>query len=199
MDKIRLRIPVIVEGKYDKARLAQIVDGVIVTTDGFGIFRRQEKLALIRRLGQNGVILLCDSDGAGKVIRGHLKSALPPEKVYDLYTPQIRGKEKRKAHASKEGFLGVEGVDNSILSDLFARFAALHPDLAEDENNSVPPRKPLTKADLYSLGLTGTPDASASRADLCLKLGFPPDMTPNALLSALQLLYSFEEIQKIMD
>ena len=199
MDKIKLCIPVIVEGKYDKARLSQIIDGVIVTTDGFGIFKQQEKMALIRRLGQNGVILLCDSDGAGKVIRGHLKSCLPPEKVYDLYTPQIRGKEKRKTHASKEGFLGVEGVDNEILYSIFSKFAALHPELTSGSGEgTTPPRRPLTKTDLYTLGLTGTPDSSARRDMLCQKIGFPTAMTPNALLSALQLLYTVEEIEELL-
>ena len=199
MDKIKLRIPVIVEGKYDKARVSQVMDGVIVATDGFGIFKQQEKMALIRRLGQNGVILLCDSDGAGKVIRGHLKSCLPAEKVYDLYTPQIRGKEKRKTHASKEGFLGVEGVDNAILRGIFEKFAAVHPELVEGADEDAPARLPLTKTDLYTLGLTGTPDSSARRNQLCQKLGFPADMTPNALLSALQLLYTVEEIEEFLN
>ncbi|MBQ7921257.1 MAG: DUF4093 domain-containing protein [Clostridia bacterium] len=199
MDKIILRIPVIVEGKYDKARLSQVIDGVILTTDGFGIFKHQEKMALIRRLGEEGVILLCDSDGAGKVIRSHLKSCLPPEKVFDLYTPQIHGKEKRKAHASKEGFLGVEGMDNTLLRSLFARFAQVHPHLiGGNETGSAPARRAISKADLYTLGLTGTPDAADRRNRLCQKIGFPADMTPNALLSALQLLYTVEEIEEIL-
>ena len=198
MDKIILHIPVIVEGKYDKARLSQVIEGVIVTTDGFGIFKQQEKMALIRRLGRNGVILLCDSDGAGKVIRSHLKSCLPPDMVFDLYTPQIHGKEKRKSRAPKEGFLGVEGMDNTLLRSLFVRFAELYPHLAGENTDTAPVRRTMNKADLYALGLTGTPDAAERRNRLCEKIGFPADMTPNALLAALQLLYTVEEIKEIL-
>jgi len=115
---IRLQIPIIVEGKYDKARLARIVDAAIITTEGFGIFNNREKAALIRQLARDGVILLCDSDGGGQVIRGYLKGIIPPEKVYDLYVPQVAGKEKRKRHGSKAGFLGVEGLDDGVLTAL---------------------------------------------------------------------------------
>jgi len=202
MEKIILHIPVIVEGKYDKARLSQVIAGVIIPTDGFGIFRKQEQMALIRRLGQAGVILLCDSDGAGKVIRSHLKSCLPPDKVYNLYTPQLRGKEKRKAHASKEGFLGVEGMDNSLLHELFSRFVKLHPELGELPGTALQPlqtKSVMTKADLFTLGLTGTADAAERRDQLCKSIGFPSGMTPNALLAALQILYSVDEVQAILD
>lgn len=125
----KLRVPVIVEGKYDKARLAQVVDAPILTTDGFGIFNQAEKAALIRRVGQHGVILLCDSDGGGTVIRSYLKRILPPEAVYDLYIPQVAGKEKRKRRGGKAGFLGVEGIDNGTLSALFDRLVKRHPAL----------------------------------------------------------------------
>ena len=118
-EKIKISLPVIVEGKYDKIKLSSIIDARIITTGGFGIFNSEEKKTLIKRLCENGVILLCDSDGAGKVIRSYIKSFLPPEKVINLYIPKIEGKEKRKREGSKEGTLGVEGINADILRDLF--------------------------------------------------------------------------------
>lgn len=126
---LQLRVPVIVEGKYDKLRIVQVVNAPVITTDGFGIFNKTEKAALIRRLGQNGVILLCDSDGGGTVIRSFLKGILPPDQVYDLYIPQVAGKEKRKRRGGKAGYLGVEGIDNVTLASLFARLAERHPEI----------------------------------------------------------------------
>ena len=126
---LHIRIPIIVEGKYDKARLAQVVSAPIITTEGFGIFNNKEKTALIRRLSEHGVILLCDSDGGGSVIRSFLKGIIPPEKVYNLYVPQVAGKERRKRHGSKAGFLGVEGIDNTILAGLFDKLAERHPEI----------------------------------------------------------------------
>lgn len=214
---LQTRIPVIVEGKYDKARLSQVVSAPIITTDGFAIFNNAEKTALIRRLGADGVILLCDSDGGGKVIRGFLKGILPPEKVYNLYVPQVAGKERRKRHGSKAGFLGVEGIDNSVLSALFEKLAAAHPELfmhpdsgekdpVENAGESGscagsaadPVEKsaasPITKTDLYLLGLTGGENASARRDALCQKIGFPAGMNAGALLTALNILYTRDEL-----
>ncbi len=206
------RIPVIVEGKYDKARLSQIVDGPIITTEGFGIFNNAEKTALIRRLGGNGVILLCDSDGGGKVIRGYLTQILPPDKVYNLYVPQVEGKERRKRRSSKAGFLGVEGIDNRVLESLFVRLSEKHPALFAPETDPVensavsgtgtdpakskPVEKSgeITKTDLYLLGLTGGDNASEKRDALCRKIGFPAGMNAGALLTALNILYSKEEL-----
>lgn len=226
---LSLRVPVIVEGKYDKLRIVQVVDATVITTDGFGIFNKSEKAALIRRLGQNGVILLCDSDGGGTVIRSFLKGILPPEKVYDLYIPQVAGKEKRKRKGGKAGFLGVEGIDNATLAALFDRLAARHPELVKKDaagNSSVPvgnssiasqnssiashgqalvgesgqfstgsvtgsaDSKPITKTDFYLYGLTGGDNAALRRDTLCAHLALPAGMTPNALLAALNLLYS---------
>lgn len=200
----KLRIPVIVEGKYDKARLAQIVDGAILTTDGFAIFNNTEKAALIRRLGADGVILLCDSDGGGKVIRRFLSQILPPEKVYNLYVPQVAGKERRKRHTSKAGFLGVEGIDNSTLAGLFAKLAETHPEILAPESHPVEksPVSPIgniTKTDLYLLGLTGGENAAAKRDALCTRIGFPTGMNAGALLTALNLLYSKDSLASLCD
>lgn len=212
---LHTRIPVIVEGKYDKARLSQVISGPIITTEGFGIFNNAEKTALIRRLGEGGVILLCDSDGGGKVIRGFLKGILPPEKVYNLYVPQVAGKERRKRHGSKAGFLGVEGIDNRVLEDLFTRLAEKHPEILAPETDPVENcREPgqdtpspaggridpveksgdITKTDLYLLGLTGGENASARRDALCRKIGFPAGMNAGALLTALNILYTRDEL-----
>ena len=184
-EKLHIALPVIVEGKYDKIKLDSVLDATVVTTGGFGIFNSREKKALIRRLCRNGVILLCDSDGAGKVIRGYLKSLLPPERVYDLYIPKIAGKERRKRVGSKEGTLGVEGMDADLLRALFAPYAA----------DSLPARTPITKADFYAFGLSGGANAAALRDVLAAHFDLPGGMTANALIAALALLCSREEFE----
>ena len=183
--KLRIPQPVIVEGRYDKIRLANVIDAEILETAGFGIFSHKEKLTLLRTLAAPcGIIILTDSDGAGKTIRAHLSSALPPDKVYHLYIPQIAGKERRKNAPSKEGTLGVEGMDDHLLYDLFLPFA---------DPSESPRRGGITKADLYALSLTGTSDAAARRDRLAETLGLPCGMTPNAFLGAINILFSREE------
>ncbi len=200
---LKLSLPLVVEGKYDKARLAQVVDTTIVTTEGFGIFNNQEKTALLRRIGQRGIIVLCDSDGGGTVIRSHLKSALNGKKIYDLYIPQIPGKERRKRQAGKAGFLGVEGMDNQTLENLFLRLAEAHPEILAssqtqtDTAEAAAPVGEITKTDLFCLGLTGGEGSSERRDALCAHIGFPKGMTPNALLSALQMLYTPETLAEL--
>ncbi len=182
--KLSVPYPVIVEGRYDKARLSGVIDAQIITTAGFGVFSKKEQLSLIRVLAaERGVIVLTDSDGGGKQIRSYLASALPKEKVYHLYIPEIKGKERRKSAPSKAGTLGVEGMDNAILYDLFRPFA---------EENALEARGGITKTDLYTLSLTGAQDAAARRDTLAVRLGLPTGMTPNALLSAVNILYTRE-------
>lgn len=183
MEKIKIALPIIVEGKYDKIKLDSILDAKVITTGGFGIFNNAEKKALIRRLCENGVILLCDSDGAGKVIRAHIKSILPPEKVINLYIPKIEGKEKRKKEGSKEGTLGVEGMDADLLRDLFRKYA----------DASTVTRTPITKRDLYLYGLSGGENSAEKRDALAAVYDLPSGMTANALLDALNILSSLEE------
>ena len=183
--KLKIALPVIVEGKYDKIKLDSLLDANIITTGGVGIFNSREKKALIRRLCAGGVILLCDSDGAGKVIRGYLKSFLPPERVYDLYIPKIAGKERRKRIGSKEGTLGVEGMDAELLRALFAPYAT----------DSLPARTPITKADFYAYGLSGGANAAALRDALAAQFDLPGGMTANALLGALSVLCSREDFE----
>ncbi len=198
MERIKLKIPVIVEGKYDKARLSSVIDAVIIPTDGFGVFKNDEKKALIRTLGRDGIVTLCDSDGGGKIIRSHLRGMLGGIKVYDLYTPQIEGKERRKSAPSAAGYLGVEGVPSEILHGIFARFAAAHPELCSGGAAEVSEKTPVTRAMLYELGLTGGSGSAARRDSLCESLGLPRGMSANALFQALQLVSSAEEIEKIM-
>ena len=186
MEKIKISLPIIVEGKYDKIKLDSILDAKVITTGGFGIFNNAEKKALIKRLCENGVILLCDSDGAGKVIRAHIKSLLPPEKVINLYIPKIEGKEKRKREGSKEGTLGVEGMDAKLLRDLFCKYA----------DASTAPREPITKQDFYLCGLSGGENSAAKRDALAALYDLPSGMTANALLDALNILSSLEEFEE---
>jgi ribonuclease M5 len=181
-ERIRILPPVVVEGKYDKIRLSSLLDAQILTTDGFGIFSRRERLALLRALAApHGLIVLTDSDGAGKQIRAFLSSAIPSDKLFHIYIPRIPGRERRKSAPSKEGMLGVEGMDDALLRGLFAPFAADAPSRA---------RGGVTKADLYALGLTGVPRAAERRDALAGRLGLPESMTPNAFLGAVNILYA---------
>ena len=190
---ISFKVPVIVEGKYDKARLASMVSSTIITTNGFGVFKNPEKRALIKKLGQGGLIILCDSDGGGKIIRSHLKGQLDGIKTYDLYIPQIAGKEKRKSAPSKEGFLGVEGVDNSVLLPILENFAASHPHLTA-EGGSAEEKTPVTTSLMFELGLTGGTGSAERRDLLARKMGLPKGMNAKALAEALTMISSADEI-----
>lgn len=189
---VRIREAIVVEGRYDANTLRQIVDAPIFETSGFGIFKDKERLDLLRRVAkQRGLIVLTDSDGAGFVIRSHLKSAIPPQYLKHAYIPDIRGKERRKAAPGKEGKLGVEGMSPQVLLDALRRAGATI------EGEDVPKKKGITKTDLYALGLSGTPDAAANRAALLKKLELPERMSPNAMLEALNVLYTLEELEAL--
>lgn len=185
-ERIKISLPVIVEGKYDKIKLDSILDARIITTGGFSIFNSTEKQMLIRKLCQNGVIVLCDSDGAGKVIRSFVKSFLPADKVINLYIPKIEGKEKRKTEGSKEGTLGVEGMDADLLRALFQKYA----------NASTEKRTEITKRDFYLYGLSGGENSTAKRDTLAALFGLPSGMSANALLDALNIISSLEEFSE---
>lgn len=187
MEKLNIPYPIIVEGKYDRLRLLCVCNAQIITTDGFGIFKKSEKLALIRQLSsKTPVILLTDSDGAGKLIRSHLTSAIPKERLIQLYIPKIEGKEKRKAEPSAEGTLGVEGMEAGLLYDLLSPFVS-------EEKWANAAENPLSKTDFYIDGLSGSPDSAKRRDALADKLSLPAGMTANALLSALKILITYEE------
>lgn len=189
-EKLTVDMPIIVEGKYDREKIASVVNGVIITTNGFGIFNRGEKLALIRKLAKSGgIILLTDSDGAGGVIRSYITSAVPAGSVVQLYIPAIKGKEKRKRSPSKAGTLGVEGIDADKLYEMLLPFSRGH-----DDGKL---RGGITKADMYAAGLSGSDDAQRWRDETSKRLELPPGMTANALLSAMNVLITREEFEKI--
>lgn len=185
---------IVVEGRYDKNALSQLVDAVILETNGFGIFKDKEKAALLRRLAaQRGIIVLTDSDGAGFVIRNHLKGILPPQQVKHAYIPDIAGKERRKRQPGKEGKLGVEGMRPAVLEEALRRAGATFLEEASRPSS----RGGITKADLFALGLTGRPDSAARRQQLQQKLDLPAHLTPNGLLEVLNLLYTRAELEEL--
>ena len=191
-ERLKIPFPVIVEGKYDKLRLECVMEGQILTTDGFGVFNAREKTQLFRALAQKKpLILLTDSDGAGKLIRSHLTSCLPAGRLIQLYIPKIAGTERRKEHPSAEGTLGVEGMEQSLLYDLLAPYADEAAVLRAAEN-------PLCKADLFEDGLTGCPDSAARRDAFAARLGLPAGMTPNAFLAALRVLLSYDDYLRMV-
>lgn len=194
-EKLPIPYPVVVEGKYDKIRLSNIIEAQIITTDGFGIFRKEEKRMLLRRLADaSPLIVLTDSDGGGTVIRAHLSGMVPRDRIIPLYIPQIKGKEKRKAKPSAAGTLGVEGMSDDLLYELFRPFAATETpaDPAADPLTRAR-ENPLSKVDFYEDGLTGGQDSGRRRDELAARVGLPAGMSANALLEALKLLLSYEQ------
>ena len=191
----RVREALVVEGRYDKNTLSQVVDAVILETAGFGVFKDQERLALLRRLAQQrGIIVLTDSDGAGFVIRNFLKGAIPPEQVKHAYIPDIRGKERRKRAPGKEGKLGVEGMPPQLLLEALERAGATF----LDGDGPRSPRGELTPAQLYVLGLTGRPDSAQRRQALLKRLDLPEHMSAKALLTVLNALYTSDEVIQLV-
>ncbi len=186
-ETLNIPYPIIVEGKYDRLRLLSVCNAQIITTDGFGIFKKNERLALIRKLSEKTpIILLTDSDGAGKLIRSHLTSAIPQDRLIQLYIPRIKGKEKRKAEPSAEGTLGVEGMERELLYNMLSPFVVSGKFSQRSEN-------PLSKTDLYIDGLSGAANSADARDALAKKLSLPSGMTANALLAALKILITYDE------
>lgn len=190
-EKIKISLPVIVEGKYDKIKLDSIFDATVIVTGGFSVFNNKDKQMMIRRLGKDGVIVLTDSDGGGKQIRAFLQNALPKEKIHNLYIPKIKGKERRKDHVSKEGYLGVEGMEKEELIRIFTPFIG--------EGISKKQDKMITKVDFYADKLTGFENSSLLREKLCHLADLPADLTPNALLEAMNLLYGYDEYKALVE
>lgn len=189
--KIHINQPIIVEGKYDKIKLESLIDGLIITTDGFRIYKDKEKLSLIRAFAMNGgVIILTDSDGAGFQIRNHLKSCIGNGKITNIYIPDIFGKEKRKEKPSKEGKLGVEGIDAETLRKAFLEAGVL--------SDSVTGEPWLTKADLFDDGLTGGENSAELRKRLAAELSLPEHISVNALLEVLNRLYDRERYENAL-
>ena len=179
MKRVKLKYPVIVEGRYDKSTLASFVDAPIFPVGGFAVFNSSELRALIRAVAKDGVIILTDSDGGGRQIRSYLNGILDPALVHNAYVPKIKGKEKRKPHPSKEGVLGVEGLDGQTLLN------ALAPYFADSEAKEQ--GEPILPKDLYLAGLAGGADSAAKRGTLAKKFDLPPDLSSKAFLTALNV------------
>ena len=191
---VKIKEAIVVEGRYDKNTLSQIVDAPILETSGFGIFKDKQQMALLRRIAETkGLIVFTDSDGAGFVIRNHIKSAIPGKYLKHAYIPDVYGKEKRKASPGKEGKLGVEGMTGDVILESLRRAGAT---IEGEEAHSA---NQITKQDLMELGLSGGPDASARRLKLLKELRLPERMSPNAMLQALNLLYTLEELTTFVD
>ena len=191
---VKIKEAIVVEGRYDKNTLSQILDASILETSGFGIFKDKQRLSLLRRIAETrGLIVFTDSDGAGFVIRNHIKSAIPGKYLKHAYIPDIYGKEKRKAAPGREGKLGVEGMTKEVILESLRRAGA-----TIEGEKSVPVRQ-ITKQDLMELGLSGTPEASANRLKLLKHLNLPEHMSPNAMLQALNLLYNLEELTTFVE
>ena len=189
---VKIREAIVVEGRYDKNTLSQIIDAPILETNGFGIFKDREQMALLRKVAEiRGLVVFTDSDGAGFVIRNHIKSAIPAKFLKHAYTPDILGKERRKAKAGKEGKLGVEGMTRDVILESLRRAGATFG--GEDASATC---HEITKVDLMDLGLYG-PGSNDRRTALIRKLGFPEKMSTNAFLQAVNLLYSAEELHAI--
>jgi len=193
---VKIKEAIVVEGKYDKNTLRQLVDTAVFQTDGFGVMKNKELLGFLRQVAQTrGLIILTDSDGAGFVIRNYLKGTLPGDRVRHAYIPDVYGKEKRKATAGKEGKLGVEGMPPEILLEVLRKAGATF-----EDGETAAPAEPITKLDLFELGLNGTPDSKANRQMLLKRLQLPEHMSANALLEALNVLYdrqSFLDYMKL--
>lgn len=191
---VKIQEAIVVEGRYDKNTLSQIVDAAIFETSGFGIFKDRQQMKLLRQVAQTrGLIVFTDPDGAGLVIRNHIKSAIPGQYLKHAYVPDIMGKERRKAAPGKEGKLGVEGMTPQVILDSLRRSGATF--LESDE---LLPHH-ITKQDMMELGLSGGNDSAAKRLTLQKKLGFPEKMSANALLQALDLLYSFDQLKALVE
>lgn len=190
---LKIKEAIVVEGRYDKNTLSQLVDTMIIETKGFGIFKDNERLSLLRRLArERGLVVLTDSDGAGFVIRNFLKGAIPPQQVKHAYIPDLFGKERRKRQPGKEGKLGVEGMRPQVLEEALRRAGVT---FLDQEPGEQTPRRPITKADLFSTGLSGGPDSASRRQMLLRRLDLPEHMTANAMLEALNVFCTYEEFQ----
>lgn len=188
---IKLNEAVIVEGKYDKITLENIIDATIITTNGFSIFKDKQKCQLISRLAQkNGIIVMTDSDSAGMLIRSHLKQICPDGNIINVYVPQLIGKEKRKTKQSKQGLLGVEGLDKQVIIEALARSGITGQVCASKSKKSI------TKTQLYTLGLSGGENSSFLRDDLAEYLDLPKGLSANAFLDCLNAVYDYDEFLK---
>ena len=189
----KIKEAIVVEGRYDKNTLSQVVDAPIFETNGFGIFKDKAQMQLLRKVAQKrGLIVFTDADGAGFVIRNHIKSAIDNKFLKHAYTPDVFGKERRKLTAGKEGKLGVEGMSPEIILDALRASGATFEGECEATSGCI------SKQDMARLGLSGGANSAEKRMMLQKKLGFPEHMSANALLQALNMLYTLEELTKLL-
>lgn len=189
---IHLEQAIIVEGKYDKIKLSSIIDAVIIPTNGYGIFKDREKIELIRMFARTkGIIILTDSDSAGFLIRSHIKSIITEGEITNVYIPDIFGKERRKAHSSAEGKLGVEGIPTQKLLDAFKKAGVI-------PNEKKEKGKMITKLDLYNDGFTGRENSAKMRALLLKELSLPSLMTTNSMLEIINSMMSYDEYRDLV-
>ncbi len=189
-DKIRVPVPVVVEGKYDKLKLSQVIDAHIITTDGFGIFNKKEKAALVRKLAEpRGIAVLTDSDRGGRQIRSYLSSLIPADKIYDLHIPKIEGKERRKKSPSAAGTLGVEGMEEELLRGIFEAFVCR---MGFGDGDAPAKLGGITKAMLFEWGLTGQ-ESAEKRDRMCLEIGLPTGMNASSFMGAVEVLLGADE------
>ena len=190
-EKLKLVSPVIVEGKYDKIKLSSFIESEIIALNGFGIFKDEKKRRMLKDVAaKHGLIVLTDSDGGGLVIRNHLRALIPPHQLTHLYIPKIEGKEKRKEEASKEGLLGVEGMNIDLLRSLFEPF------LEEKVQKSA---RKVTKTDLFCDGLLGNEGSAEKRKKFCSKCNLPDNISSKALLEAINLLFGYDRYKEIIN
>ena len=191
---MRVKEAIVVEGRYDAIRLRAVVDALIVETNGFQIFRDRERVAFLRRLAtERGLLILTDSDAAGFVIRDHLSGIIPPEQIKQAYIPALSGKERRKSAPSKEGLLGVEGMDSAVIEEAIRRAGVTIENEASSANTAT-----LTKVDLFEAGLSGRPDSAARRQQLLKQLGLPSYLSASRLLAFLNRTVTREEFEEIV-
>ncbi|HAQ63195.1 MAG: DUF4093 domain-containing protein [Clostridia bacterium] len=190
---IKIKQAVIVEGKYDKIKLEQILDAVIIQTDGFGIFKDKQKQKFIRALAEKkGILILTDSDSAGFVIRSFLSGIVSPEYITHAYIPDILGKEKRKSEASKEGKLGVEGVSNEVILKALETAGII----GEQTDSDAAEKKQVTKTDLYNDGICGKSNSLEKRRKLLKVLNLPERTSANSMLKIINTFLSYEDYKQ---
>lgn len=188
-EKIKIHEAVIVEGRYDKIKLSNIIDAFILETDGFSIFKDKKKLTFIKKLAlERGIVVLTDSDHAGFMIRSHISSAVPKSRIKNVYIPDVYGKEKRKAAPSKEGKIGVEGMSTEVILNAFEKAGVTASKVTCDN--------PVTTADFFELGLTGGADSKKKRKELCAELDLPEFLSVSSLISCINNMMSKEEFAK---
>lgn len=191
---IKVEKPIIVEGKYDKITLENVVDALIISTDGFGIFKNKEKCRMIRTIAQknNGIIIMTDSDNAGSQIRAYLKNIVGDAPIINVYVPQIEGKEKRKTTKSKQGFLGVEGMNGEVILKALEKSGVT-------ASNNLTTRSKITKTDMFEFGFSGGTDSSERRKKLLKYLELPEALSPNAMLDVLNNIFTREEFFEVAE